>query len=101
TNHEIFADFRRLGAQTHDKGVHHAAEARTWILPLDAPAPKSAKTPGGESYESTASPWRRVFDAEHIGKRLHIMMRWENRSLDGDEDAGKGPWSAVQSIIIP
>ncbi|MDR3324976.1 MAG: hypothetical protein LBS82_03170, partial [Spirochaetaceae bacterium] len=39
TNHEIFADFRRLGAQTHDKGVHHAAEARTWILPLDAPAP--------------------------------------------------------------
>jgi hypothetical protein len=42
-----------------------------------------------------------AFDGTDAGMRLYIAMRWENRSVSGDKDAGKGPWSEIKSVIIP
>jgi hypothetical protein len=107
SNHEVFADFQRLGAPTRDKGVHHAAEVRVWKRKAGEPAPVSVKEAGWESYAVTATPWHMAFDGTDAGMCLYIAMRWENRSVDGDENAsngkgkGKGPWSAIQCVIIP
>ncbi|MDR3324937.1 MAG: hypothetical protein LBS82_02970 [Spirochaetaceae bacterium] len=101
SNHEVFADFQRQGASSRDKGVHHAAEVRIWKRRVDEPAPVSVKEAGWESYADTASPWHMAFDGTDAGMRLYIAMRWENRSVSGGKDAGKGPWSEIKSVIIP
>jgi hypothetical protein len=102
-DHRIFIKYRIADSTTKGKGTYHAAEIRLWILPIDAPAPATAEAAGWQSFASTATPWEKTFDAEDIGKRLYIAMRWENGSTgkDGDSDEGKGPWSAIQTIIIP
>jgi hypothetical protein len=102
-DHRVVIEYRIAGGTSKSKRPYHAAELRLWILPLDAPGPVTADDPGWQSFANTATPWERTFKAEDIGKRLHIAMRWENLSTgkDGDENAGKGPWSAIQSVIIP
>jgi hypothetical protein len=51
-----------------------------------------------QSEVDTASTWTHRFLKADLGKRLYVAMRWENPSSGGKTD-GKGPWSAVQSVI--
>jgi hypothetical protein len=85
-----------------DPGDYHAAEGRYWIRALNEPAPLDANEEGWHSIAATATPWEKSFPGADAGKRLYIAMRWENEST-GKEDGekGKGPWSPIQSIIIP
>jgi hypothetical protein len=103
SNHEVIAPFKRLGVLSRGKGKHHAAEVRIWKRRAGEPAPASVKEAGWESYAVTASPWRKAFDGTEAGMCLYVAMRWEDGSVgaDGNEDAGKNPWSAIQCIIIP
>ncbi|MDR3325542.1 MAG: hypothetical protein LBS82_06140 [Spirochaetaceae bacterium] len=100
SGHIVMIVYRIAGSPTRGKGSHHAAEIRFWVLPLDDPAPPNANAPGWKSFTNTASPWVKTFGAEDIGKRLYVAMRWQEDSVGG-EDVGKGPWSVIQSIIIP
>jgi hypothetical protein len=103
-DHRIVIEYRIAGSSSKSKYPYHGVELRLWILPLDAPGPANAEAPGWQSYASTATPWEKTFkDANDIGKRLYVVMRWENESTGdgGNEDDGKGPWSAIQSIVIP
>jgi hypothetical protein len=100
SDHRIIAKFRIAGATGRGKGRYHGVEIRYWILPLDAPPPASAVVAGWHSVADTASPWEHTFDGiDEIGKRLFVMMRWENDSTD--DENGKGPWSAIEGVIIP
>jgi hypothetical protein len=70
------------------------------VRPLDAAAPESAETDGWRSEVDTATPWAHTFVANEIGRRLYVAMRWENESSGKDQAAGKGPWSAIKSVVI-
>jgi hypothetical protein len=98
-SHGVEANFHIEGSEKRGKGPYHAAEIRYWILPLDAPAPIDAEEENWHSVADTASPWKHTFPGADAGKRLYVMMRWENSSTD--DDAGKGPWSAIQGVVIP
>jgi hypothetical protein len=97
--HKLIAKFHIEGSEHRGKGPYHAAEIRIWVLPQDAPAPVDAKSTGWSSFVATASPWEYTFSGDEIGKRLYIAMRWENASV-GEDENGKGPWSAIQSMVI-
>jgi hypothetical protein len=43
----------------------------------------------------TRSPYTFQFDLSDAGKRLYCCLRWENNV------GVKGPWSEIQSAIIP
>ncbi|MDR2140149.1 MAG: hypothetical protein LBP50_11465 [Tannerella sp.] len=43
----------------------------------------------------TASPYTFTFDLPDAGKTLYVALRWENSRGE------KGPWSNIQSAIIP
>jgi hypothetical protein len=106
SNHEVIGKFQRRGRKSKSKGKHHAVEVRTWTLPIGAPPPANADAPGWKSYADTASPWKMSFkNAEDIGKRLYVSMRWEEGSVSSDDEdgdgKGKGPWSPIQDIVIP
>ncbi|MDR3311926.1 MAG: hypothetical protein LBS64_02190 [Spirochaetaceae bacterium] len=99
-SHEVTGKYRIEGSTSRGKGAYHGVEIRYWILPLDAPPPESARTEGWHSVADTASPWKHTFDnASEIGKRLYVAMCWENNATDTEDD--KGPWSAIESVIIP
>jgi hypothetical protein len=99
-SHGVAAKYRIEGSTKRGKGDYHGVEIRYWILPLDAPPPASAIAEGWHSVADTASPWEHTFDnPEEIGKRLYVCMCWENNSTDSEDD--KGPWSAIQGVIIP
>jgi hypothetical protein len=101
-NHSVTAHYRIAGSQKRGKGGYHGVEVRTWILPASAPAIINPEHAGWMSVVDTASPWSRVFTDETLfGQKLYIAMRWENGSVNGEGDDGKGPWSAIQSILIP
>jgi hypothetical protein len=100
-DHSVRGDFRITGSTSRSKAPYHGAEVYTIVLPLDAPAPTTTEGEGWHSEVCTATPWKRTFGAHEIGKRLYVAMRWENRSVGKNgERRGKGPWSAIQSIVI-
>jgi hypothetical protein len=101
TDHRVIAQFRVAGSTKRGKGSYHGVEIRFWVLPLDASPPQTADDKGWRSEICTKTPWRHTFDADEIGKRLYIAMRWENESVASDEEASKGPWSEIESVIIP
>jgi hypothetical protein len=101
SDHRIIARFRISGSIRWGKGHYHAAEIRYWVRPLDAPPPVDANDEGWHSVADTASPWEKVFPGADAGKRLYIRMRWENNVTGEDDDAGKGPWSIMQNVIVP
>jgi hypothetical protein len=101
--HLVIAHYRIAGSDTRGKGDFHGAEVRVWVLPVDAPAPISADHPGWVSFSPTSSPWEHTFLEGEIGMRMYICMRWVNNSTGtgGNDDAGKGPWSSIQTLLIP
>jgi hypothetical protein len=101
--HRLIAKFRIAGSEHRGKGDYHAAEIRIWVLPLDAPPPLTAEHPGWRSFAATATPWQHTFTEAELGQRLYICMRWENASTgnEGNDADGKGPWSGIQTVIIP
>jgi hypothetical protein len=102
-SHSVRGDFRIMDSERKNKGPYHGVEVRIWVLPLDAAPPVIAEHPGWRSYVDTATPWEHTFtDAADIGKRLYVTMRWENASVGKniDDDASKGPWSAIQNVVI-
>jgi hypothetical protein len=100
SDHRIIADFHIAGQKSRGKGPYPAVEGRYWVRSLTAPAPLDANEEGWHSVADTASPWEQSFDGAEAGQRLYIIMRWENEST-GQNDEGKGPWSPIETIIIP
>jgi hypothetical protein len=100
--HVVRADFHIAGSASRSKGSYHGVESRIWVLPLNEIPPAGPHHPGWRSEVDTATPWKRQFDDDEIGKRLYITMRWENPSVGRGEDpeASKGPWCAIQSVVI-
>jgi hypothetical protein len=99
-SHEVTGKYRIAGSTGRGKGPYHGVEIRYWIQPLDASPPASAVVEGWHSVADTASPWKHTFDQpSEIGKRLSVAMCWENNATDSEDD--KGPWSAIESVIIP
>jgi hypothetical protein len=100
--HVVRADFHIAGSASRSKGSYHGVESRIWVLPLSESPPAGPHHPGWRSEVDTATPWKRQFDDDEIGKRLYITMRWENPSVGKGEDpeASKGPWCAIQSVVI-
>jgi hypothetical protein len=101
TDHRIIARFRISGSKRWGKGPYHAAEIRYWLRSLSDPAPLDANEEGWHSVADTASPWEKTFPGADAGKRLYILMRWENNAAGEDDDAGKGPWSIMQNVLVP
>jgi hypothetical protein len=101
TDHTVVAAFHIAGSKRRGKGPYHGAEIRIWVLPLGAPPPPTADAAGWRSEVCTASPWEHSFEADEIGCRLYIAMRWENPSVSKDRPPAKGPWSEIKTIIIP
>jgi hypothetical protein len=98
--HRIIAPYSIADATSRGKGHYHGVEVRFWVLPLTDPAPQSAKHPGWCSEVNTATPWEHTFEENEIGKRLYMMMRWENGSVGRDQATGRGPWSSIQNVVI-
>jgi hypothetical protein len=69
----------------------HGAEIR-WML-LDA-LPESVNELAHSAFD-TNSPHTLVFDDKDRGRTIYFCMRWENTRGE------KGPWSAINSVIIP
>jgi hypothetical protein len=99
-SHAVRADYRIDGESGHSKGRYRGVEIRYWTLPLDAPVPITADIPAWRSTTNTATPWMHTFDAHEVGLRLSLVMRWENSALGKSETSGRGPWSAVVSVVI-
>ncbi|MDR1220239.1 MAG: hypothetical protein LBK73_11625 [Treponema sp.] len=99
-SHTVRIAYHIEGRKGHGKGSYHGVEVRIWVRPLDAPAPETAETEGWRSEVDTATPWSHTFTAAEIGQRLYVAMRWENQSSGKDQASGKGPWSAISSVII-
>jgi hypothetical protein len=78
------------GHRAKPDGVHGAEIA--WSI-LDAP-PVNWKELTCSSFD-TRSPQRLIFDGADRGKILYFALRWENTRGE------KGPWSEIQSTIIP
>jgi hypothetical protein len=93
---------RRLEARFHARGKEgerrqakpfgvHGAEI-AWAI-LDAPPASHVDLV--HSTFGTRSPYIFQFDFPDAGKRLYCCLRWENTRGE------KGPWSEIQSAIIP
>jgi hypothetical protein len=92
----------RLGVVYRDSGSPskakppgvQGAEIRVGITEIgDPPITDPEKLPRSEF--STRTPYTLIFSAEDSGKRAYIAMRWENTRGE------KGPWSPIQSAVIP
>jgi hypothetical protein len=83
--------FRDAGARRKGKpaGVHGVEIA--WAV-LDTPPIDWAELI--HTSFDTRTPYRFSFEGDLRGKRLYIALRWENTR------GVKGPWSAIQEIII-
>ncbi|MDR1325867.1 MAG: hypothetical protein LBK00_07525 [Treponema sp.] len=99
-SHTVRIAYHIEGRKGSGKGSYHGVEVRFWVRPLDAAAPETAADDGWRSEVDTATPWARTFAASEIGQRLYVAMRWENQSSGKDQAAGKGPWSAIRSVVI-
>jgi hypothetical protein len=67
------------------------AEIRWAILP----APPTSQDDLVHSEFDTHTPYIFQFDIPQAGKTLYVCARWENTT------GQKGPWNAIQSLIIP
>lgn len=63
-----------------------------WAI-LDVP-PTDWKELSHSSFD-TRTPYRLTFDGSERGKTVYFALRWENTRGE------KGPWSAIESAIIP
>jgi hypothetical protein len=78
----------------HKKGKpegQHGAEIR-WAL-LDTPPARWDELTHSEI--DTNSPFTLTFENDQRGKTVYFALRWENTRGE------KGPWSTIQSAIIP
>jgi hypothetical protein len=101
SDHRVVVTYRIAGSTKRGKGPYHAAEIRYWVRALDAATPLDANEDGWHSVVNTASPWKKSFPGADAGKRLFVMMRWENSAVSGEDDSGKGPWSGMEHMIRP
>jgi hypothetical protein len=102
-SHSARADYYITGSDSKSKAPYHGVEVLYWVQALDDPAPIASDHPGSSSMIDTATPWVKAFLTHDIGKRLYVMMRWENQSAgkkDADPEASKGPWSGIQNMVI-
>jgi hypothetical protein len=97
-SHRVTIRFRLAGHPHWGKGSYHAAEIRYWVRAVTDPAPLDGDEEGWHSEADTASPWSKDFPGADAGKRLWAILRWENSATG---KTGKGPWSAIRSVIIP
>ncbi|MDR0537776.1 MAG: hypothetical protein LBH04_07040 [Tannerellaceae bacterium] len=72
-----------------EDGVHGAEIA--WAILSQAPTDWHELI---HSSFDTASPYLLSFPGEDLGKTLYFAIRWENGRGD------KGPWSAIQKVVI-
>jgi hypothetical protein len=100
SSHLIITPYHIADSNSRGKGRYHGVEVRFWILALDAPPPLSGEHPGWRSEINTSTPWKNTFSEAEIGMRLYVAMRWENGSSNRGKSPGKGPWSAIQSVVI-
>jgi hypothetical protein len=103
SDHRVVVHYVIAGGGKHGKGKYHGVEVRYWICPLTESGPQGPNDAGWHSEVDTASPWTwTAAESADYGKRLFIALRWENQSSGGvNKASGKGPWSAIQSVIIP
>jgi hypothetical protein len=69
----------------------HGCEIRTGILP----APPQSAEEIQHSEFSARTPYTLGFDLSLRGKTVYVCLRWENTRVQ------KGPWSEIQSAVIP
>ncbi|MDR2417754.1 MAG: hypothetical protein LBD79_01710 [Treponema sp.] len=85
----------RIANSTHrGKGAYHGVEIRYTIQSITEPAPLDPDE-FTRSEINTASPWEHTFQGRDAGKHAYFTMRWETNT------GRKGPWSRIQSIVIP
>jgi hypothetical protein len=90
----------RVGVHFFERGSHHKKgkpEGQhcveiAWAI-LDAPPARWDELT--HSAVDTNSPYTFVFEHDQRGKTLYFALRWENTRGE------KGPWSEIQSAIIP
>jgi hypothetical protein len=92
-------DFRRLKIQFHDKGSSSKAKpygingAVIAYAVLDTPpADTGALT---SAALATRTPHTLEFTEEERGKTVYVAMCWEN------EKGQRGPWSEIESAVVP
>jgi hypothetical protein len=92
-------DVRRLLVRFHDQGS--AGKAKPYgvngtvigYAVLDAPPADPDAL--NRSVLATHTPYVLEFTEEERGKTVYIALRWQN------EKGGKGPWSEIETAIIP
>jgi len=92
--HILSCPYRIANSQHRGKADHHGIEVRYMLQALDEAAPLEPDE-FARSEINTASPWKHTFQGADAGKRVYCVMRWENST------GGKGPWSPIQSVVIP
>ncbi|MDR1399669.1 MAG: hypothetical protein LBJ41_07095 [Treponema sp.] len=92
--HIVCCTYRIANSSHRGKGGYHGVEVRYTIRSITDAIPVDAEE-FTRSEVNTASPWEHAFQGADIGKRASFIMRWETST------GGKGPWSGIQSIIIP
>jgi len=101
--HTVTAPYQIMNSDSKSKGSYHGVEVRFWVMPLAAPPPAGPDHSGWRSEVDTGSPWTHKFADDEIGMRLHITMRWENKSAgkrNTNTEDSKGPWSGIQNMVI-
>ncbi|MDR1561476.1 MAG: hypothetical protein LBS54_00105 [Dysgonamonadaceae bacterium] len=107
--HPVFVlklyDFMRISIQFHDQILTESDDKTPKARPYGVNGavvkfatleqPPKDHTGLGQSDLATRSPHILSFDAEDRGKTAYIAMAWQN------EKGEKGPWTLVQSIIVP
>jgi hypothetical protein len=89
---QIGIRYRDFGAATWGKPDHVHAIEISWAI-LDSRPDSGAALIHNES--DTASPHHLDFDESERGRRVFVAARWENNT------AQKGPWSDIESAVIP
>jgi hypothetical protein len=95
----LVKDIRRLSVSFHDQGSQSRAKPYgvggavvCWEL-RDTPPAGPEVLPN--SLLATRSPFTLSFREEDRGKTVYIALWWQS------ESGGQGPWSEVQSAIVP
>ncbi|MDR1398778.1 MAG: hypothetical protein LBJ41_02480 [Treponema sp.] len=92
--HIVCCRYRIANSSRRGKGKYHGVEIRYMLKPITEAAPVDPEE-FTRSEVNTASPWKHTFQGDEVGKRAYFVMRWETST------GGKGPWSGIQSIVIP
>jgi hypothetical protein len=89
---EVLVNFRVKGQSRMAKPAHYDGALIVWDV-LDAPP----KTIGALTRHTMASrtPHALEFDEKERGRTVYIALSWQN------ERARIGPWSEIQSAVIP